>query len=100
MVRCAEGICPGKVPQQSLETLERQWCFRPDHGGPDPNLAAMFCDRIAVLVAGRVAAYGRPETVLIADLLRADFRVEADIVTTTTVGQAAYLFSGFAAEGS
>ncbi|MCZ4268901.1 hypothetical protein O4H48_13440 [Rhodobacteraceae bacterium G21628-S1] len=59
----------------------------------------MFCDRIVVLVAGRVAAYGMPETVLTADLLRAVFRVEADIVTTTTVGQTAYPFSRFAAEG-
>lgn len=60
----------------------------------------MFCDRIVVLVAGRVAAYRRPETVLTAAPLRAVFRVEADIVTTTTVGQAAYPFSGFTAEGS
>lgn len=66
----------------------------------DLNLAAMFCDRIVALVVGRVAAYGTPETVLTADLLRAVFRVEADIVTMTTVGQAAYPFSGFAAEGS
>jgi len=45
----------------------------------DLNLAAMFCDRIVVLQAGSVAAVGTPAEVLTADLLRAVFRVEAEV---------------------
>jgi iron complex transport system ATP-binding protein len=36
----------------------------------DLNLAAEYCDRIAVLSAGRVRAVGTPEAVITADLLR------------------------------
>ena len=52
----------------------------------DMNLAAMFCDRIIVLEAGRVVACGTPEAVLTADLLRTVFRVEAEIAASTTTG--------------
>lgn len=52
----------------------------------DMNLAAMFCDRIIVLEAGRVVACGTPEAVLTAELLRAVFRVEAEITASTTTG--------------
>lgn len=53
----------------------------------DLNLAAMFCDRIVVLEAGRVVACGTPGAVLTGDLLRAVFRVEADIAPSTATGQ-------------
>lgn len=53
----------------------------------DLNLAAIFCDRIVVLEAGRVVAYGTPGAVLTGDLLRAVFRVEADIAPSTATGQ-------------
>ena len=53
----------------------------------DLNLAAMFCDRIVVLDAGRVVACGTPAAVLNADLLRRVFRVEADITPATETGQ-------------
>ncbi|GGH50621.1 ATP-binding cassette domain-containing protein [Frigidibacter albus] len=45
----------------------------------DLNLAAMFCDRILVLHAGRVVACGSPGEVLTEDLLRQVFRVEAEV---------------------
>ncbi|MDP3340551.1 ABC transporter ATP-binding protein [Frigidibacter sp.] len=45
----------------------------------DLNLAAMFCDRILVLQAGRVVACGNPSDVLTEDLLRRVFRVEAEV---------------------
>jgi len=45
----------------------------------DLNLAAMFCDRIIVLLAGRVVACGTPAEVLTQTLLREVFRVEAEI---------------------
>lgn len=53
----------------------------------DLNLAAIFCDRIVVLEAGRVVTCGTPEAVLTADLLRTVFRVEADIAPSTETGQ-------------
>lgn len=53
----------------------------------DLNLAAMFCDRIAVLEAGAVVAYGSPQAVLTENLLRDIFRVEAEICSTTQSGQ-------------
>ncbi|WP_298498939.1 ABC transporter ATP-binding protein [uncultured Maritimibacter sp.] len=52
----------------------------------DLNLAAMFCDRIVVLEEGRIVASGTPGTVLNTDLLRAVFRVEADIAPSTATG--------------
>lgn len=45
----------------------------------DLNLAAMFCDQIAVLRAGRVVAAGAPAEVLSAALIRDVFGVEAVI---------------------
>ena len=44
-------------------------------------------DRIVVLEAGRVVTCGTPEAVLTADLLRAVFRVEADIAPSTATSQ-------------
>ncbi|PYE87052.1 ABC transporter ATP-binding protein [Phyllobacterium leguminum] len=41
----------------------------------DLNLAAMFCDRIAILQHGRVVAIGTPETVLTEDLIAEVFGV-------------------------
>lgn len=52
----------------------------------DLNLAATFCDRIVVLEAGRVVACGTPKAVLTVDLLRAVFRVDADIAPSTADG--------------
>lgn len=45
----------------------------------DLNLAAMFCDRIVVLLAGAVVACGTPESVLTEALLREVFRIEAGV---------------------
>ena len=45
----------------------------------DLNHAAMFCDRIAVMNDGRLAALGPPDRILTADLLRKVFKVEACI---------------------
>ncbi|AMY71078.1 ABC transporter ATP-binding protein [Frigidibacter mobilis] len=45
----------------------------------DLNLAAMFCDRILVLQAGRVVACGGPGDVLTEDLLHRIFRVQAEV---------------------
>lgn len=45
----------------------------------DLNHAAMFCDRIAVMQAGRLVAVGRPFEVLTADRIRDVFGVEAAI---------------------
>lgn len=43
----------------------------------DLNHAAMFCDRIAVMKAGRLIALGRPDEVLTAGLIRDVFEVDA-----------------------
>lgn len=43
----------------------------------DLNHAAMFCDRVAVMKAGRLIALGRPADVLTAKLIRDVFEVDA-----------------------
>ena len=53
----------------------------------DLNLAAMFCDRILVLQAGRVVACGTPAKVLTRALLREVFRVEAEVSDGARPGQ-------------
>jgi iron complex transport system ATP-binding protein len=45
----------------------------------DLNLAAMFCDRIVVLLSGSVFASGTPRSVLTEGLLRQVFRIEAGV---------------------
>lgn len=45
----------------------------------DLNHAAMFCDRLLVLQAGKVVASGPPEEVMTRDLLRDVFSVEAHV---------------------
>jgi iron complex transport system ATP-binding protein len=45
----------------------------------DLNLAAMYCDRLVVLDAGRVAAAGAPAEVLTAQLIREVYGVDAEI---------------------
>ncbi|MFI9530490.1 ABC transporter ATP-binding protein [Micromonospora rosaria] len=47
----------------------------------DLNLAAMFCDTVVVLDAGRVVAAGAPEQVLTPALLADVFGVEAEVGT-------------------
>lgn len=48
----------------------------------DLNHAAMFCDRLIVMQAGKVVAAGVPEEVLTRDLLREVFSVEAHVETS------------------
>lgn len=45
----------------------------------DLNHAAMFCDRIAVMNAGRLVAVGSPGQILTPDLLRSVFKVDAHV---------------------
>jgi iron complex transport system ATP-binding protein len=45
----------------------------------DLNHAAMFCDRLLVMQAGKIVASGAPEDVLTQDLLRDVFSVEAHV---------------------
>jgi len=46
----------------------------------DLNHAAMFCDRLIVMQAGKIVASGPPEEVLTRELLRAVFSVEAHVM--------------------
>jgi iron complex transport system ATP-binding protein len=48
----------------------------------DLNHAAMFCDRLIVMQAGKIVATGLPEEVLTRDLLRDVFSVEAHVETS------------------
>ena len=45
----------------------------------DLNIAAMYCDRIYVLKAGRVFAQGTPEEIFTADLIRDVYGIESEI---------------------
>lgn len=46
----------------------------------DLNLAAQYCDRVAVLAAGRVEAVGPPSEVLTPELIRTTFGVDARVL--------------------
>ncbi len=45
----------------------------------DLGLAARYCDRLCLLAAGRLLAFGTPAQVLTPELLRQAFRVEMHI---------------------
>ena len=53
----------------------------------DLNLAALFCDRIAVLQNGVLVACGRPAEVLTQPLLRDIFRVQAEVSDLDQTGR-------------
>lgn len=53
----------------------------------DLNHAAMFCDNLIVLEAGKIVASGSPETVLTRDLLRDVFGVEAIVESSPYHGR-------------
>ncbi len=53
----------------------------------DLNLAAAFCTHVLVLSEGRLAAAGAPADVLTPDLLRAVYRVEAEVLEHPTTGR-------------
>lgn len=53
----------------------------------DLNLAAMFCDSVAVLHSGRVVAAGPPEAVLTEELVRDVFGVRAHIEKSAVHGR-------------
>lgn len=65
--------------QISLLNLVRQLPVTSIIALHDLNHAAMFCDRLLVLRAGRIVASGSPEDVLTENLLREVFTVEARI---------------------
>lgn len=48
----------------------------------DLNHAAMFCDRLLIMQAGKIVASGRPEDVLTRELLRDVFCVEAHVCSS------------------
>ncbi|MGW6778492.1 ABC transporter ATP-binding protein [Brucella pseudogrignonensis] len=48
----------------------------------DLNHAAMFCDHVMVLQAGRIVAYGTPEAVIEQQLLKEVFQVDARVETS------------------
>jgi len=60
----------------------------------DLNLAAAYCDRIVLLQAGRLAAFGTPAEVLQPDLIRSVYGVECDIVPHPRTGRPVIVFSG------
>lgn len=49
----------------------------------DINLAARYCDRMALLRQGRLWAIGTPAAVLTSDNLRSVFQVEVEVVSTS-----------------
>ncbi|TWD50768.1 iron complex transport system ATP-binding protein [Agrobacterium vitis] len=53
----------------------------------DLNHAAMFCDRLLVMQAGKVVAFGTPEDVLTRELLRDVFCVDAHVTRSPYHGK-------------
>ncbi|SDU78621.1 ABC transporter ATP-binding protein [Jiangella alkaliphila] len=60
----------------------------------DLNLAARFCDRLAVLDGGRVAAAGDPDAVLTRALIRDVYGVDAVVETSPHTGMPAVTYLG------
>jgi iron complex transport system ATP-binding protein len=60
----------------------------------DLNLAAAYCDRIVLLQAGRLVAFGTPAEVLRPDTIRAVYGVDCDIVPHPRTGRPVIVFSG------
>lgn len=59
----------------------------------DLNLAALFCDRIYVLDGGRIVTFGTPHQVLVPEVVRAVFGVEAHVITHPETGAPQLLYS-------
>ncbi len=59
----------------------------------DLNLAAEYCDRVAVLREGRLVACGEPEEVLTSDRIAEVFTVRADHLTHPATGRPHFAFS-------
>ena len=59
----------------------------------DLNLAAMFCDAVAVLKEGRVVAAGAPEQILTEAMIRDVFAVQAHVELTPNNGRKHIRFS-------
>ena len=53
----------------------------------DLNLAAMFCDQLAVLQRGKIVATGTPQHVLTRDLIGDVFGVQAHVETSSIHGR-------------
>lgn len=62
----------------------------------DLNLAAMFCDTVALLREGRVAAMGSPEDILTPDLIGSVFGVHAHVERSPYHGKLHVQFLGVA----
>jgi iron complex transport system ATP-binding protein len=60
----------------------------------DLNLAAAYCDRIVLLQAGRLAAFGTPAEVLRPETIGAVYGVDCDIVPHPRTGRPVIVFSG------
>ena len=60
----------------------------------DLNLAAAYCDRIVLLQAGRLAAFGTPAEVLRPALIQRVYGVDCDIVPHPRTGRPVIIFSG------
>jgi iron complex transport system ATP-binding protein len=60
----------------------------------DLNLAAAYCDRIVLLQAGRLVAFGTPAEVLRPEIIRSVYGVDCDIVPHPRTGRPVIVFSG------
>jgi iron complex transport system ATP-binding protein len=58
----------------------------------DLNLASFFCDRLAVIDAGRIVAIGTPEDVLTVELLQSVFGINASITKHHRTGKPHLIF--------
>ncbi|NKY59054.1 ABC transporter ATP-binding protein [Nocardia flavorosea] len=58
----------------------------------DLNLAAMFCDSVVVLHAGRVVAGGTPAEVLTSELIAQVYNVRAEVLVDESAGRLSILF--------
>ena len=62
----------------------------------DLNLAGLYCDRVALLVNGRLSAIGTPQEVLTSQNLTNTFHVPIDVISHPTYGTPLVLPDGVA----
>lgn len=60
----------------------------------DLNLVATYCDRVYLLKAGKIVAYGQPQDVLTKENIKSVYSVNVEIETSSSTGRLNIIFTG------